>query len=77
MFRCVSLVLTENCIDKKRNEGVTVDGEHHLTEPWAHAQSSLPVRGLFCNSDCLLFMMRLWAKRSQANQISWKHILNK
>lgn len=26
---------TEHCIDKKRNECVTVDEEHHLTEPQA------------------------------------------
>lgn len=33
MYSLVSA--TVNCIDKKRNEGVTVDEEHHLTEPQA------------------------------------------
>lgn len=67
IYHCHCLVCTEEReqtkirpsvqkgIDKKRNEGVTVDEEHHLTEPGAQSFSPLPVKCLCCKSDCLLF----------------------
>ncbi|KAG7504446.1 hypothetical protein JOB18_008898 [Solea senegalensis] len=44
--------ITKTHIDKERNEGVTVDEEHHLREPWAqfsllfHAAVNVPKKKL-------------------------------
>lgn len=48
---------TKHYIDKKRNESVTMDVEHHLTEPLAQFSSPLPVDA----SSATLTAVSLWS----------------